>query len=209
MKPIFASEIRDRKCHYSTKIAMAAFPRLPVRSSSRRSASLDELPPTVVQQNPSDNTRLGKRLRDPPVQANESRSIKKQKLHSQEPAPPRATPRSNDAKPSTASGTVAARDAETQVEQPPSLDAVQLKGNHGSTATINDIESARQDVERANSPAEAAKQSEKRTLRSQAGGSRSKSELSWYFPNYEELVNDEPREPGIYLLAIIPPRAPR
>ena len=37
---------------------------------------------------------------------------------------------------------------------------------------------------------------DKRTLRSQDGGSRSKSELSLYFPNYEELVGNEPKEPG-------------
>ena len=37
---------------------------------------------------------------------------------------------------------------------------------------------------------------DKRALRSQDGGSRSKSELSLYFPNYEELIGNEPKEPG-------------
>ena len=37
---------------------------------------------------------------------------------------------------------------------------------------------------------------DKRTLRSQDGGSRSKSELSLYFPNYEEFINNEPKEVG-------------
>ena len=38
--------------------------------------------------------------------------------------------------------------------------------------------------------------SDKRTLRSQDGGSRSKSELALYFPNYEELISTEPKEAG-------------
>lgn len=37
---------------------------------------------------------------------------------------------------------------------------------------------------------------DKRTLRSHDGGSRSKSELSLYFPNYEELISNEPKESG-------------
>ena len=37
---------------------------------------------------------------------------------------------------------------------------------------------------------------DKRALRSQDGGSRSKSELSLYFPNYEEIINNEPKEVG-------------
>ncbi|KAI9805424.1 MAG: hypothetical protein M1825_000675 [Sarcosagium campestre] len=35
----------------------------------------------------------------------------------------------------------------------------------------------------------------KRKLRSQDGGSRSKSDLAYYFPNYEEMVSLEPLEP--------------
>lgn len=43
----------------------------------------------------------------------------------------------------------------------------------------------------------ASKVVDKRTLRSQAGGSRSKSELSLYFPNYDELISNEPKESGL------------
>lgn len=39
-------------------------------------------------------------------------------------------------------------------------------------------------------------ESEKRRLRSKNGGSRSKSELSLYFPNYEDLISNEPKEAG-------------
>ena len=38
--------------------------------------------------------------------------------------------------------------------------------------------------------------SDQRTLRSQDGGSRSKSELALYFPNYEELISTKPKEAG-------------
>lgn len=37
---------------------------------------------------------------------------------------------------------------------------------------------------------------EKRTLRSQDGGSRSKSELSHYFNNYDQMISLEPPKPG-------------
>ncbi|KAI9700489.1 MAG: hypothetical protein M1820_006788 [Bogoriella megaspora] len=37
---------------------------------------------------------------------------------------------------------------------------------------------------------------DKRTLRSQDGGSRLKSELATYFQNYDEIINDTPVEPG-------------
>lgn len=39
-------------------------------------------------------------------------------------------------------------------------------------------------------------QEDKRTLRSKGGASRLRSELSLYFPNYDEIINDEPKEPG-------------
>lgn len=59
----------------------------------------------------------------------------------------------------------------------------------------NGSESANPANSKSECSSDAVKESDKRTLRSQNGGSRSKSELSWYFPNYEELINDEPKEP--------------
>ncbi|MCJ1306516.1 hypothetical protein MMC25_000159 [Agyrium rufum] len=38
------------------------------------------------------------------------------------------------------------------------------------------------------------KEADKRTLRSQDGGSRSKSELSLYFPNYEDIISTAPKQ---------------
>ena len=40
------------------------------------------------------------------------------------------------------------------------------------------------------------KAEEKRTLRSQDEGARLKSDLSIYFPNYEDVINDAPQDPG-------------
>ena len=63
-------------------------------------------------------------------------------------------------------------------------------------------EEIRHKIERENQKATTANnslkppESDKRTLRSQDGGSRSKSELALYFPNYEELISTEPKEAG-------------
>jgi hypothetical protein len=45
-------------------------------------------------------------------------------------------------------------------------------------------------------PRSSSQLNETRTLRSQDGGSRSKSELSLYFTNYEQMLTLEPAKPG-------------
>ena len=40
---------------------------------------------------------------------------------------------------------------------------------------------------------------ERRTLRSHDGGSRSKSELAQYFPNFDDIVSNEPKEVGKFI----------
>ena len=40
----------------------------------------------------------------------------------------------------------------------------------------------------------------KRSLRSHDGGSRSKSELAQYFPNFDEIINPEAREKGMFYI---------
>ena len=167
-----------------------------MRSSSRRSESLDELPPTVIQQNSSDNTRLGKHPLEPSVKANEARSIKKQKLHSKEPLLTKDTSQNLETRPSPTFGAGAARHAETYGEQLADTAVVQPGTINDPTAIANGTRAASENNENTSVSAESSKQSEKRTLRSQAGSFRSKSELSWYFSNYDEIVNDEPREPG-------------
>lgn len=94
--------------------------------------------------------------------------------------------------------------------QPPILDVPQTVGrllqtandNHAmrkkrvievgsGTSTPHTMESGKLSV-----PSVAAKVEEKRKLRSQNGGSRLKSELSVYFPNYDDIINDTPKQPG-------------
>ena len=45
-----------------------------------------------------------------------------------------------------------------------------------------------------------SRDADKRTLRSQDGGSRSRSELALYFPNYDELIGNEPKETGKFTI---------
>lgn len=173
--------------------AMAAFPRPNTRSLSRRSQSLDEVSPNVVQQDPSDNTRLGKRSRNPSVKADDSITSKKQKLVSDQStsSKQKPLPRSK-AKPNPPSA-ASARNAATQVER---SDAVQPRGRDGLAITANGLDIASRGVQGARDVLANAAESEKRSLRSQVGGSRSRSELSWYFANYDELINDEPTDPS-------------
>ena len=189
------------------KSAMAAFPRSRVRSSSRRSQSLNDLPPypTVIQQNPSDNTRLGKRPRHTSVTPNELPSTKRQKIPPQNPAPSNSSHHKTDTEPSTTSGTVFVRNAGTQAEEPPDPDAVQLRSRHDSTITTSGNFVTGRNTKSAFARVGTAGDSDRRTLRSHAGGSRLKSDLSWYFSNYDELMNDEPREPSKPVPAILCP----
>lgn len=45
---------------------------------------------------------------------------------------------------------------------------------------------------------------ERRSLRSHDGGSRSKSELAMYFHNYEQMLSLEPKKPGMLLFHLPP-----
>lgn len=45
-------------------------------------------------------------------------------------------------------------------------------------------------------PPTTAPNTEKRSLRSQDGGSRLKSDLAIYFPNYDDIITDAPKKPG-------------
>ena len=79
----------------------------------------------------------------------------------------------------------------TSAVQPPPSGTINTNGDlhpsqkHNSAQTIHEKPS---------------KEADKRTLRSQDGGSRSRSELSLYFPNYEELISNEPKPTGIFSL---------
>jgi hypothetical protein len=49
-----------------------------------------------------------------------------------------------------------------------------------------------------NHAADETNNDERRKLRSEHGGSRSKTELAQYFPNFEEMLSLEPSDPSVY-----------
>lgn len=177
---------------------MAAPLRPSLRSSSRRNTSLEEVPLTDIQQNPLPNTRRGKRTRDHSVDNLSNASVKKQK-----PSPRKQSEQSREAGRSSALKTLPVRDKPgTQkgsvTSRPPEPERPQQQING---FTLNTSQHLNQPLPRdndqrvPNNPA-TLEPADKRSLRSHDGGSRSRSELALYFPNYDELVSVEPKEPG-------------
>ena len=180
---------------------MAALSRPSLRSTSQRSAGV-ELSATGIQRKPStDITKNGKRTRDAALLDGDNRSSKKQKTGDLE------VPRHYVARGHYANCFVPPTD------KPPK--SVRSKDLTRHTATP---EQARKDVasigtstvDDGNTPngnvngnadqpriSVVARKVDKRSLRSQDGGSRSKSELALYFPNYDELVSIEPKSTGM------------
>lgn len=178
---------------------MAAPSRPSLRSSSRRNTSLEEVPPTDIQQNPLPNIRRGKRTRDHSVDSLSNASVKKQK-----PSPPKQSERSREAGKGSALKTLPLRDKPgtkaSVTSRPPDPEPPQpqqqINGFTSTTSQYLDQHLSRDNDQRvANNPAP-LKAADKRSLRSHDGGSRSRSELALYFPNYDELVSIEPKEPG-------------
>ena len=80
-----------------------------------------------------------------------------------------------------------------EVDIPPKgLDSPTPKAQYDQYQRIE--EEARAAIRRLGSPA--ISQDERRKLRSEHGGSRSKTELSQYFPNFEDMLSLEPPDPG-------------
>lgn len=188
-------------------IIMAAHSRPPLRSSARnKNASLEEVPSTDVQQNLLPNPRRGKRTRDSSPGSVSNASVKKQKAQNRDntrskPVVKTEVPRSLPIR--DRRGT---KDAVTQVGRSRTSESPVAQQHHqtvnGSTITAQKSQAfgTKQNLNiitnlDANGTATTS-QADKRSLRSQAGGSRSKSELALYFTNYDELVSIEPKEPG-------------
>ena len=174
---------------------MAAHSRPSLRSSTRKIKSLEEVPLTEGPENPMSNTRRGKRTRDSSLGSQSNISIKKQKSDGQDstrakggarlevsqPIPIRDKPGTKAVV--TQWGTSCRPDPPQQIDdQYPTTALNQQAFSRYNKLTIHATSSL--------SPAE------KRNLRSHDGGSRSKSELALYFPNYDELVSIAPKEPG-------------
>lgn len=186
---------------------MAASTRLLLRSSARnKNTSLEEVPPTDIQQNPLPNTRRGKRGRDSSPGSASNASVKKQKAQERDDTLPKAV-RSEVQKSLPIRDRSGTKDAVTQVgrsrrSEPPVQEQQQHQPVNGSIIAAQKARSFANNQKfsintngTTNTNGNGA-QPEKRSLRSQAGGSRSKSELALYFTNYDDLVSIEPKEPG-------------
>ena len=177
---------------------MAALSRPSLRSSARRNASLEEVPPTDIQQNPMPSTRRGKRTRDSSPGSQSNASVKKQKAQVHDTTRPIAIPRSEISKSLPIRDKAGTKDAVTQVGKLRKLDPPPQQPLNGLAITARNDQAFNRNNNLVINTANALTQAEKRSLRSHDGGSRSKSELALYFPNYDELVSIEPKEPGRY-----------
>lgn len=175
---------------------MAALPRQSLRSSTRRNSCLDEPPATAIHHNTSPDTPRKKRARESSSDGDETHAAKKQKLRLRAPSLPKIAPTREVAKALTAPSSKPANEVVTH--RPVSsriVNAVPPLPNGVPTTTQTTHLTPKPDgsVLRGG---HGISEGEKRKLRSQDGGSRSKSELSLYFPNYEELVSVEQKETG-------------
>lgn len=163
---------------------MAAISMPSYHSVSRRGATFENFPAAL------------KRTRDPSQESDVPQFTKKQKIHPQAPSRPKSYVRTYSRKSNPTIREITVQDAVTQVNCPRDRSSVQQNVDRESTP-IGEIQKPITQVNDAiKKPLEAIKQEEKRTLRSQDGGSRSKSELASYFPNYDDIVSDKPKEPG-------------
>ena len=134
---------------------------------------------------PAEPTRLGKRLRPHPEPQDE-RTNKWPRTDGPKVLRPKIPSRGDVAE-------VVIKDARGALPRLRVTSAVQPRLNGTATSPIANGRRGRHNLY---VPSDSAGHSERRTLRSNDGGSRSRSELSLYFPNYEELVSIEPRETG-------------
>lgn len=177
---------------------MAAISRPSVRSTLQRGASLEKLSATVTQQNPSETTRLAKRKRDPSEDHGNLDITKKQRVQppSQVLVRPKSILRTSTQKSPLEPQATALKDNVTQTEQSHIQVTVQPTVAKDFSPVTDDSVFAVTANGLAKEPFQSVKKEEKRTLRSQAGGSRSKSELALYFANYDDIVSNEPKDPG-------------
>ena len=174
---------------------MAALPTRPsLRSSNRNNTLFNQVPPTHADQNPLAISQPGKRTRDSSLSAQSNTSVKRLRLGLPNPTRSRDVDKESAPKSLPIRDRSATQDAVTQVGRSHKPDP-QQRTNGTATATRNEqtlSDSATLTVDTKNS----SSHKDKRSLRSHDGGSRSKSELALYFPNYDELVSIEPKEPG-------------
>ena len=185
---------------------MAALPRPSRRSASQRSAGVD-LSATGVERKPSTHiSRLGKRTRESVLLTGDKGTLRKEKtgvldlprhlIAQTHHADCLTTP----ADPSLLTG-VAHQNFSSRIAK--SESTRQDVDNLGTTATGDRI--TPNGADNRLGPSIVARKVDKRSLRSQDGGSRSKSELALYFPNYDQLVSIEPKTPGMMMTKSVLP----
>ena len=188
-----------------TAILMAAASKSSLRSSLRRkhgTVTDTVTSPTVGKPLPP-NPHLGKRSRAVSSTQHDYISSKRQKSEYQH--KPRQRLTVDDHVPQKLANDIGTRRVVANRSLDPSRATSAVQPPSNGTIISNDS-SRKADLN--NDPRPSAKRAlngingkscsdaDKRTLRSQDGGSRSKSELSLYFPNYEEFINNEPKEVG-------------
>lgn len=164
-----------------------------LRSSNRNHTILTEVPPTHADQNLA-NSRRGKRNRDSSLRNQSNASVKRLRLGLSDPTRSKDDSRIHAPKSLPIRDRSATQDAVTQVGR--SQKPVPPQRINGTTLTTQHAQLFNTDAPRTDSPTNVSSQNDKRSLRSHDGCSRSKSELALYFPNYDELVSIEPKEPG-------------
>lgn len=176
---------------------MAVLSRPSLRSSARRNTSVDEVPPTETQGALS-QPRRGKRTRDNSIGSASNTSVKKLKI-----TPPKLPDHLKGSIKGHALTSLPLRDKPgTRDAVTSRLDSPPPKPNSSTITTstsTNDGSSTSKTQSLPINTSNSLSLADKRSLRSHDGGSRSKSELALYFPNYDELVSIEAKEPGAFL----------
>ena len=178
----------------------------PTRPSGRsiplRNAPRDEAPATVLQHDDTPSaTRPTKRARDASLTNGLPTVTKKQKIDKVSDklrSTPAARNRIAKPLPPTTKSAATPPGVVTHIQEAPVprvTKAVQPLAN-GTIATNGLHNPINASTDGRTLVGQARKEADKRTLRSQDGGSRSKSELCQYFPNYEELISLEPKQVG-------------
>ena len=182
---------------------MAALSSRPsLRSSSRNNPIFNEVPRTHADQNPLTNSRRGKHTRASSLENQSNISVKRLRLAHPDPIRSRDVSKKCAPKSLPIRDRSAAQDAATQAgnsRKPASPQPI-----NGTTTPLHNVQSFNNDATLTVNIKELSSQNDKRSLRSHDGCSRSKSELALYFPNYDELVSIEPKEPGTTLIILIP-----
>ncbi|KAI9880150.1 MAG: hypothetical protein M1830_005179 [Pleopsidium flavum] len=172
---------------------MAAPSRPSLRSSTRRSVGLAESPPTATHQN-TPNIRRAKRARRPSSLDDEGQATKKQRIRLDVTARPKITASSRNVQNLAPPANKPSQDVATVASQITN-GVLRIPTDSITNASVQHVLVKSTTITSKSNATVCVQQIDKRTLRSQDGGSRFKSELSLYFPNYDQIISDEPKEP--------------